>query len=507
MTKFTRIGIIGAGSMGSNMSLLFAEHGLQVSLYDINTKNVNSTVEMAEKEDKTRGKVTGYKSYETFMKSFENDKQQPRLLLLSITHGHPTDEVLAAIHKLLTKGDIILDGGNEWYLDTERRQKEMDELGVHLIGMGVSGGYQSARRGASLSPGGNKQILDDVILPFLRTVCAKSDKGGDCVTNVGPEGAGHYVKMVHNGIEQGMLSIVCEAWGILHDLLAFSEDDIGHIFTDWTKKSELYNNFLVSIGGDICTRHYEGDDPSSGHVLDDIEDKVVQDADNSEGTGVWSVQEAAKNHVSTPTIAAAHLFRVASANRSERIEFDKLVQLEKPRLAEELKKKTNEFIEELRGAVYVAFIASFAQGCNLIAARSRTKKWHIKMSEVIRIWRKGCIIQSDYIADLLQPLYLDAEKSDDEPLHNILLSKPVAADVEKYYNQLKRVVLIAIEYGAHVPALTASLEYFKYVSSTNLPTTFMEAELDYFGTHAYDLKSEHAMDIKKGPHHYEWKKA
>jgi len=506
MTEFTRIGIIGAGSMGGNMSLLFAEHNLHVSLYDVKSKSVQAVVEMANENDKTRDKVTGYQDYETFLQSFDNDKHQPRLLLLSITHGHPTDEVLAAIRQYLNAGDIILDGGNEWYLDTERRQKEMDELGVYFIGMGVSGGYQSARRGASISPGGNKEILDNVILPFLRTVCAKSEKGGECVTNIGPGGSGHYVKMVHNGIEQGMLSIVCEAWDILHTLLGFSEDDIGHIFTDWSKKSELYNNFLISIGGEICTRHYKGNDPSSGHILDDIEDKVVQDADNTEGTGVWSVQEAAKAHISAPTIAAAHFLRVASSNRPDRIKFDKLVKLEKPRLAADLQMKTDEFIEDLRGAVYVSFLASFAQGCNLIATTSHAKKWNIHMSEVIRIWRAGCIVQSDYISDLLQPLYIDNEKSNGEPLSNILLSKSVAVDIGKYYPALKRVVLVAIEHGASVPALTASLEYFKYVSSTDLPTTFMEAELDYFGAHSYDLKSEHAMDIKKGPHHYEWKR-
>jgi 6-phosphogluconate dehydrogenase len=477
MTKFTRIGIIGAGSMGGNMSLLFAEHGLQVSMYDVKIESVNATVDMANENDKTRDKVTGYKDYKTFMKSLDNDKRQPRLLLLSITHDHPADEVLASIRQYLNKGDIILDGGNEWYLDTERRQKEMDELGVHFIGMGVSGGYQSVRQGASLSPGGNKEVLDKIILPFLRTVCAKSDKGGECVTNIGPGGSGHCVKMVHNCIEQGMFSIVCEAWGILHALLGFSEDDIGHIFTNWVQNGELYNNFLVSISGEICTRHYKGDNPSYGHVLND-----------TEGT-----------HVYAPTIDAAHLLRVASANHSDRIEFDKLVKLEKPKLADGLKKKTDEFIEDLRGAVYVSFLASFAQGCNLIAITSQAKKWHIKMSEIIRIWRAGCIVQSDYIADLLQPLYLDAEKSKDEPLSNILLLKPVAADIEKYYSKLKRVFLIAIEYGAHVPALTASLEYLKYVNSTDLPTKFMETELGYFGVHG--------MDIKKGLHHYEWKES
>lgn len=507
MTKFTRIGIVGAGSMGGNMSLLFAEHGLQVSIYDVKTKSVNAVVEMANENKETRDKVTGYKDYKTFMKSFDSDKQQPRLLVLSITHGHPADEVLSEIREYLNKGDIILDGGNEWYLDTERRQKEMDELGVHFIGMGVSGGYQSARRGPSLSPSGNKDVLDNIILPFLRTWCAKTDKGEECVTNIGPGGSGHYVKMAHNGIEQGMLSILCEVWDIFHTVLGFLEDDIGQIFTQWVQKGELLNNFLVKIAGEICTRHYKGDDPSSGHVLDDIEDKVVQDADNSECTGVWAVEEAAKIHVSAPTIAAAHLFRVASANRRDRIALDKLVKLEKPRLADKLENSTDEFIEDLRGAVYIAFLSSFIQGCNIISTTSQEKKWHIKMSDVIRIWRAGCIVQSDYIADLLQPLYLNHEKSKNESLTNILLTKPVAVDVEKYYSKLKRVVLLGIEYGAHVPALTASLEYFKYVSSTELPTKFMEAELDYFGAHAYDLKSEHALDVKKGPHHYEWKKA
>lgn len=505
MVNFTRIGIIGAGSMGGNMSLLFAEHGMQVSLYDIKEKSVQAVVEMSKQNEKTRDKVTGYKDYESFMKSFDNDRQQPRLILLSITHGHPADEVLSSLRPYLKKGDIILDGGNEWYLDTERRQKEMEELGVYFIGMGVSGGYQSARRGASLSPGGDKKILDEVILPFLRTVCAKSDQYGECVTYVGPGGAGHYVKMVHNGIEQGLLSIVCEAWGILHHLLGFSEDDISHIFRDWVKSGELYRNFLLSIGADICARRYQNDEPTSGHVLDDIEDKVVQDADDSEGTGVWSVQEAASAHVSTPTIATAHLFRIASSNRADRIKFDKLVQLEKPRLADELKEKTHQFIEDLQCAVYIGFLASFVQGCNLIARTSHKKKWHIKMSEVIRIWRAGTIVQSDYILDLLQPLYLNAEKTDDEPLTNILLTKPVAVDIQKYYYKLKQVVLLAIQYGAHIPALSASLEYFKYVSSTDLPTTFMEAELDYFGAHSYDLKNEHSMKVKKGAHHFEWK--
>ena len=254
------------------------------------------------------------------------------------------------------------------------------------------------------------------------------------------------------------------------------------------KNGELYNNYLLKIGGEICTRYYKDNDPSSRHVLDDIEDKVVQDADDTEGTGVWSVQEAARTHVSAPTIVAAHLFRVASSNRADRIEFDKLVKFEKPRLADELQKKTNEFIDDLRGAVYVSFLASFAQGCNIISTTSHEKNWHIKMSEVIRIWRAGCIIQSDYIADLLQPLYSDHERTHDEPFKNILLKKAVATDIEKYYSKLKRIVLIAIEYGANVPTLTASLEYFKYISSTELPTTFMEAELDYFGAHAYDLK-------------------
>lgn len=505
MAKFTQIGIIGAGSMGGNLSLLFAEHGLEVFLYDVKTESVDAVVKMANEKDETRGKVTGYKDCEPFMKRFDQNKQKSRLLFLSITHGHPADEVLSSIRQYLNKGDIILDGGNEWYLDTERRQKEMNELGVYFIGMGVSGGYQSARRGASLSPGGDKEILEKTILPFLRTVCAKSEKHGECVTYVGPGGAGHYVKMMHNGIEQGMLSILCEAWGILHNLLNLSGDDIGHIFTQWSQNGELKDNFLVKIGGDICGQHYKNNDQASKYILDDIEDKVVQDADDTEGTGIWSVQEVARTHIPAPTIAAAHLFRVASANRPDRIEFDKLVTLEKPRSVGELCNKKDDFIEDLRGAVYASFLASFAQGCNIIAKTSQTKKWHIKMSEVIRIWRAGSIVQSDYISDLLQPLYFDHEKSNDEPLSNILLCKSIAAEIEKYYSKLKRIVLVAIEYGAHVPVLTASLEYYKYMSNTELPTTFMEAELDYFGGHSYDLKSEHAMEIKKGPHHYEWK--
>ncbi|CAF1197092.1 unnamed protein product [Didymodactylos carnosus] len=301
----------------------------------------------------------------------------------------------------------------------------------------------------------------------------------------------------------GMMSILCEAWGILHTVLAISNDEIGKIFAGWNSKDELVNNFLIRIAADICTRHYKEGEGSQKHILDDVEDKVVQDADDTEGTGVWSAKEAATQHVSAPTIVTAHLFRIASSNRLDRIKFEKIVSLEKPQKSAELISKKDGFVEKLRKAVYVSMLASFAQGLNIIATASEKEKWNVKISECLRIWRKGCIIQSDYIVNLLQPIYENSK----EPIKNILYQEKYAHEVHANYSSLKHVTIKALEAGANIPAMSASLEYFKYCSNSNLSTAFMEAELDYFGSHNYDLKSEHSMEVKKGKHHYEWKPA
>ncbi|BFZ64992.1 hypothetical protein YB2330_006155 [Saitoella coloradoensis] len=511
--QIKRIGIVGAGSMGLNMSLMFRDVGMDVSVVDIVGENVDNAIKLA-KEDpdaKQGGSTKGFKEYQPFANSF--DENERRVILLSISHGHPTDEVLDNLLPLLKEGDIIIDGGNEWWEETERRQRRCEEVkGVAFIGMGVSGGYQSARRGPSMSPGGSKEAYD-IVEDMLKSVAANAEQGGPCVTYVGPRGSGHYVKMLHNGIEQGMLGVISEAYAALHAVLNSGPDpkhrdanqQIGEILANWRDDGELKNNFLVDIGVDICTRR-GGDGKSEkepGEVVDVVEDKVVQDSDNSEGTGVWSLREAAARHVSAPTIAAAHFMRIASSNRPDRLAFVKNgPQIPTPKNAPLEGKERDEFVEDLRKAVYMSFLAAFIQGLGCIANASKDEEWDVKMSEVMRIWRAGCIITSDYIADLLQPIF-----ASQEDLHNLLTHPSIAREVRTNFPSLKRIVAWAIQHDAHCPSISASLEWWKYCGQEELlPTSFMEGEMDLFGGHSYDLKREGNEETEKGKHHTEWRK-
>jgi 6-phosphogluconate dehydrogenase len=510
--RFKAIGVVGAGNMGSMMSFAFAEMGLDVSVWDAKGENVDKLMGHCKKAPhEFKGKITGYKNIDQFTKSLEG-KGEHKLFMFSITHGHPADEVLSMIKHDLKAGDIILDGGNENYRRTERRQRELGPLGVKWIGMGVSGGYQSARRGPSLSPGGDKQAVE-IVLPLLEKYAAKDRKSGTpCVTYVGPGGAGHFVKMVHNGIEGGMLSTTCEAWALLHNALGLSYDEIGTIFAQWNKKGELYNTYLLGIGADICHKRKtaegdgqgEGVDPADGYVLDDVLDKVVQDDDDTEGTPYWTVMDTAARHIAAPTMACAHYLRIASGNREQRVRVAKKLQIPPPRPLPDVKDKAG-FIETLRRAVYASYLSSFCQGLELIARASIDEGWNVDLGKCIQIWRAGCIIQSEYIADLIQPAL-----SSKVEITNMKLIDEVASELRKNYEPLKEIVMKAVQIDGYVPAMSATLEYLKYMSGTMLPTKFMEAQMDYFGAHAYNkpgVPGEDPGPTKKGPHHYEWKPA
>lgn len=509
--KFKRIGIVGVGSMGSMMAFAFSELGLDVSVWDVDKRNVDKVMDWTKKATTMKGKIEGFTEIDKFTKSLEGHGIG-KLFMFSITHGEPADSVLKLIKPDLKKGDIILDGGNENYRRTERRQRECEDIGVTWIGMGVSGGYQSARRGPSLSPGGDAKALE-LVMPLLQAYSAKDPKSGaPCVTRIGPGGSGHFVKMVHNGIEGGMLSTLAEAWSYMHFGLAMDYEQIGDVFTDWNSKGELRNNFLINIGADIMRAkktpkgdwHGEGASDNDGHVFDDVLDKVVQDDDNSEGTPLWAVMESASRHVSTPTLTAAHYMRIASGNRAERIEAAKKLSMPAPRQMQNIKDRAT-VVEKLRQAVYCSFLASFCQGLELIARTSKDEGWAINMGDCIQIWRAGCIIQSEYIADLLQP-----PLTTNKHLMNIKFVDEVAGELRKYFPALKSTILEGITYDQYVPSLSATLEYLKYDGGTMLPTKFMEAQMDYFGAHGYNKPGVHGEDpgpTHKGPHHYEWKSA
>ncbi|KAL8739163.1 MAG: hypothetical protein Q9181_000192 [Wetmoreana brouardii] len=363
--------------------------------------------------------------------------------------------------------------------------------------MGVSGGYQAARRGPSMCPGGEERALD-MAMPLLRQVAAKDSQGNPCVAKAGMGGSGHYVKMIHNGIEHGMMSALAEAWQIMSIGLRMTYDEIADVFSSWNEKGELKDCFLVSIGADICRQKDQGK-----HVLSVVEDKVAQDVDGSEGTGIWSQTEAVRLHVPAPSLTTAHFIRLASAFRADRKQMKEAFGGHFPvEEWSEAKGDNKAVIESLRKAVYAAFLASFAEGLNIIDQANKENRWSIDYSAVVQIWRDGCIIKAYHITDILAEIFKKGN-ADVDLLHN----EHITQELAEAFPALKEIVAKGVEHNSIIPSLSATLEFLKYSTNTILPTQFYEAQLDYFGKHMFDLKSEPAGKPETGKHHFEWNPA
>ncbi|MCJ1483730.1 hypothetical protein MMC06_003898 [Schaereria dolodes] len=491
--------MIGCGSMGGGMALLFAEHGVTVSLEDPSEETVQSLIETGKKAG-LESKLAKHQGYEELCKSLDS----PKVFVLSLPHGTVGDTVVDGLKPYLEKGDIFIDASNENWQNTQRRQGKLVAQGVYYVGMGVSGGYQAARRGPSMCPGGEDKALD-IVLPLLQKVAAKAEDGTSCVAKIGTGGAGHYVKMIHNGIEHGMMSAISEAWQIMAMCLGMGYDAISDEFDRWNSEGELKGTFLISIGAQICRQREE----HHKHVLATVQDKVVQDIDGSEGTGIWSNTEAIRLHIPSPTLSTAHFIRLASADRAQRIHVkDTFKEHFKTDQITHSAEQRTAFLEDLRLAVYEACLASYIQGMNIIDAANRENKWSIDFPNIMQIWRAGCIIQSLAIHALLAPIYDPKNKSDAlSPNRNLLYSHPIANELTKGFDPLRRVVARCVEANAVIPSLSATLEFVKYSGNTVLPTQFYEAELDYFGKHMFDVKGEPAGKPVTGKHHFEWKPA
>ncbi|KAF2848565.1 6-phosphogluconate dehydrogenase-like protein [Plenodomus tracheiphilus IPT5] len=505
--------MIGCGSMGGGMALLFAEDGIQVSLSDPSEQAMDQVITKAE-EAGYKGRIHKYNDYDSLCKSLSS----PRLLVFSLPHGNVGDKVLDDLTPHLSRNDIILDCGNEHFANTERRQEKVKDTGIRYIGCGVSGGYQAARAGPSMCPGGDQSALHDV-LPLLQKVAAKDKNGKPCVGIIGKGGAGHYVKMVHNGIEHGMMSAICEAWGVMRKM-GMGYEQIGNVFQEWNSSGELKGTFLISIGADLSHKRETANDgqqdtdstadQEGNHhplVISEVLDKVVQDITGEEGTGIWSNTEAIELHVPAFTLNTAHALRLASAYRGDREKANRVHEGGFPPAELDIADKTT-FIEDLRKATYAACLASYIQGFNIIAKADHVHKWDIDYSQVWQIWRAGCIIQADYISDEILAAILKSNPTSQDL--NLNLSPRVAQDVRNCFPALRRVVAKAVETDQVVPAMGATLEYFKISTGVDLPTAFYEAELDYFGSHMFDKKGDGDGQVKKpmeGKHHFEWKPA
>ncbi|QIW99757.1 hypothetical protein AMS68_005275 [Peltaster fructicola] len=494
--KLEKLAMIGCGSMGGGMGQLFADHGYQVGLQDPSTDAMDKIVKEA-KENNIGDKVHRFDDYSSLCKWLGN----PKVFVWSLPHGTVGDKVLDGLMPYLKKGDIIIDAANEHWENSERRQGKVVPKGIRYIAMGVSGGYQAARRGPSCCPSGDDESLD-LVLPHIQKIAAKDAEGRPCAQKIGTGSAGHYVKMIHNGIEHGMMAAISEAWGVMTKGLKMPLEDVAKEFYRWNDKGEFKNTFLVRIGGDICSTK---DPKTDDHILDRVEDKVVQDVVGEEGTGVWSNEEEIHEHIPAPTLTVAHYLRIASADLAQRRKVKKNFDFDYPPQQIDVPDKA-EFLESLRIATYAACLASYIEGMNVIWRANKEKKFNINFDNVLHIWHAGCIIQTDYITrELMEPIYKDWQTKDNI---NPLYETTIAKEFQRSFPALKKVVLKGTEGDHIVPTLSATLAYLKIQTSTDLPTSFLEAELDYFGNHRFDEKGDDPSGKPQmGKYTYEWKAA
>lgn len=347
----------------------------------------------------------------------------------------------------------------------------------------------------------------NIVMPLLEKAAARAPDGTPCVARIGTGSAGHYCKMIHNGIEHGMMSAVSEAWGIMYKGMGMDNDQIAREFHRWNKSGELQGTFLVRIAAEICSTFNE----KGERVLDSVGDKVVQDFTGEEGTGIWSNTEAVMQHVPAPTLAAAHFLRLASGNLHERRKVEKNFAGSDWAIKKMDGVDSKNYLEGLRFAVYAACLASYIQGMNIIDKADKAYKFNVNYLNLLQIWRAGCIIQADAMtSNVLMPIYKNFNtKADKNPLFEPIVAKEFKKCMSGETG-MKGTIMAALKADQHVPALSSALEWIKYQTSTDLPTSMYEAQLDYFGKHMYDRKGE--VEDKEGlptmgKYHYEWKKA
>jgi len=372
---------------------------------------------------------------------------------------------------LLDEGDVVIDGGNSWFKDTQERTKRLEEKKLHFVGSGVSGGEEGARFGPSLMPGGSNESWE-AIKPVFEAIAAKSDSG-PCVTHVGPDGAGHYVKMVHNGIEYGDMQLIAEAYEMLRKGLGANPEELAAIFDEWNRGP--LESFLIEITAHI----FRVKDPETGAPL---VDKVLDKA-GQKGTGKWTAQIALDLAVPIPTIAAAIDARVLSSMKEERVSASKV--LSGPSDTAPVSDR-KQFISDVHDALYVSKICSYAQGMALIEAGSKEWNWSIDMREMARIWKAGCIIRAKFLDSIM----LAYERKPD--LRNLLLDDEFSADAQKSQAAWRRTVAYAQANGIAVPSMSASLSYFDAYRSAELPQNLTQAQRDYFGSHTYQRNDKGA---------------
>ncbi|HEU5053526.1 MAG TPA: NADP-dependent phosphogluconate dehydrogenase [Hanamia sp.] len=448
-------GMVGLGTMGSNLLLNMADHGFSVIGYD---KNPEKTV--AFEASATKGTtVKGVNSLEEMISLLK----VPRKIMMLVPAGKPVDSVIAELKPLLEKGDIIIDGGNSHYTDTLSRIIELKESGFHFMGIGISGGEEGARRGPSIMPGGDEEAYNEVA-PILKAVAAKVN-GEPCVGYLGKNAAGHYVKMVHNGIEYAIMELISECYDIMHHGLEMSNDELHEVFAEWNT-GEL-SSFLLEITAIIFQKK---DEKLHFFLLDKILDRA-----GAKGTGKWTSLEGLNLPMPIPTIDSAVMMRNLSSLIEEREKASAIYKT----VPEVIDVDKKEFISQLRGAFHFATIISYAQGLAMLTVASTELNMDIPLPEVVSVWRGGCIIRSAML-DLFKKCYSNKD------LKNLLLDETIAKILVEKENAIQQVISVAALHNYPSVGMMASLNYFNAYRRNFLPTNLIQAQRDFFGAHTYE---------------------
>jgi 6-phosphogluconate dehydrogenase len=464
-----KMGVVGLGVMGHNLALNMERNGFPVAGYDLDAAKTKAFL-----EGPAAGKaVIGVDSPAALMDALE----KPRRVLMMVPAGNPVDSAIAHLKEHMEAGDILIDGGNSFFQDTERRNKELEAEGFNFIGTGVSGGEEGALWGPSMMPGGQREAWD-AIAPIFRAIAAKADDGQPCVDYMGPRSAGHYVKMVHNGIEYGDMQLIAEVYDILHRGAGLSNSELADLFAEWNTGD--LQSYLIEITADIF-RH---SDPETGKALVD----VILDEAAQKGTGKWTSQNALDVGAPIPTINAAVESRILSSLKSQRVSASKTISGPEP----EYKGDRQRLIDATRAALYASKITSYAQGLGLLKIASEEYKYDLNLSEIAKIWRAGCIIRASLLGDIMSAFQRDPG------LVNLLLDDIFRTAVESRQEAWRFVVQTAVGMGIPALALSSSLAYFDAYRSERLPANLTQAQRDYFGAHTY-----RRLD-REGSFHTEW---
>ncbi|MBG9980063.1 NADP-dependent phosphogluconate dehydrogenase [Facklamia lactis] len=467
-----QVGVIGMAVMGKNLALNIESRGYDVAIFNRSSSKTEAVI-----QENPHKKLVPRYSLEEFVSSLE----KPRRIILMVKAGFATDATIQSLLPLLDKGDILIDGGNTFFKDTIRRSEELANSGIHFIGMGVSGGEEGALKGPALMPGGQKEAYE-LVAPILEQIAAKAPSDQEpCVSYIGENGAGHYVKMVHNGIEYGDMQLIAESYDIMRHFLGMEVDEIAQVFKEWNH-GEL-DSYLIEITADILTKK----DPVSGEAMID----VILDRAGNKGTGKWTSQSALDLGVPLPTITESVYARYISAMKEQRLKASEILSgpHHDPKRLEE---NQQVWVEKIRQALYFSKIMSYAQGFAQYHAVSEAFEWELNFGEIAKIFRAGCIIRAQFLQKISDAYTRNPE------LENLLLDDYFREITDAYQASVRDVVALSVQAGIPVSGFSSAIAYYDSYRTAVLPANIIQAQRDYFGAHTYERTD------RLGSYHFLW---